>query len=54
MSNKLLLDQPADKSLDAYKILVREMARALGSEADDMTEDEWREDWQAFWDDTPA
>lgn len=48
MSSKLLLDQPADRSLEAYQLWVREMAAAFGG-ADDMTPEEWQADWQEFW-----
>lgn len=48
MSSKLELTQPKDKSLEAYKEWMRAMAKALGGK-DNMTEQEWLTDWQAFW-----
>jgi hypothetical protein len=42
--------RPADRSLQAYKDFVLGMTLALNPAAkDDMTEEQWRESWQAFW-----
>ena len=52
---QLYLDQPKDRSLAAYKAWLRGFGKALAGDAfnDNMTEDEWRAEWQAFWADTP-
>ena len=42
--------RPRDHTLGAYKHFVLDMVQALtGHRADDMTPDEWRADWKAFW-----
>ena len=42
--------RPADRSLQAYKDFILGVTLALNPAAkDDMTEEQWRESWQAFW-----
>jgi hypothetical protein len=50
MSKELVFfARPADRSLKAFKGWIQGMAKALSSDDDDMTEEEWMQAWQEFW-----
>lgn len=54
---QLMLARPIDRSLSAYKGWITAMGAGLmGADfVDDMSEDEWRAEWEAFWQDaTPV
>jgi hypothetical protein len=42
--------RPADRTLPAYQVWVRDVCHALNPDAaDDLTPAEWQAAWQAFW-----
>ncbi len=49
----LFFSRPKDKSLEAFKAWINEMAQKLGVKQSDkkseMTEEEWVESWKKFW-----
>jgi hypothetical protein len=50
MSKKLVFfARPADRSLKAFKEWIRGMAKSLGCDDDDMTEEECVQAWREFW-----
>ena len=53
---QLVLGRPKDKSLAAFKAWARNFGKALAGDGfeDDMTEAEWKSEWQAFWADEAA
>ena len=47
--------RPADNSLESFKEFIRAAALALDPDASDhLTEEQWRQAWQAFWGDQRA
>ena len=54
MKKGLILDRPRDKSLQAFKEYMKSVTGDLigetgEDEMDDMTEAEWKEDWERYW-----
>ncbi len=46
--------RPKDKSLEAYKAWIKELAfRMSGKNDDSMTEEKWVERWKEFWGEKP-
>jgi hypothetical protein len=53
-SKKIEVSQPKDRSLDAYKAWVRELAQRLTKTELKFTEQEWIESWKEYWGKTSA
>ena len=53
--NRIAPTRPKDKSLEAYKIWIRELMRQFTTSdaAIQLTEGEWRENWQEYWKEHP-
>ena len=50
-NSPLVTTRPKDKSLEAYKVWVRELIRRFTTSDSDiqLTEREWRENWKGYW-----
>ncbi len=51
--NKVEISQPKDKSLDAYKAWVIEIAKRLMKTELIMSEEEWIKSWKQYWSGKP-
>jgi hypothetical protein len=49
LSANFAITRPPDKSLEAYKAWINNMAAALGVEGEEPTDAEWEAMWREFW-----
>ena len=49
MSANLAITRPPNRSLEAYKTWINNMAAALGVEGEEPTDAEWEAMWREFW-----
>jgi hypothetical protein len=55
-NEKPTLSRPKDKSLEAYKDWIKELARKFTTQEHeiDLTEKEWIESWEEYWEARPT
>ena len=55
-NEKPTLSRPKDKSLEAYKDSIKELARKFTTQEHeiDLTEKEWIESWEEYWEARPT
>ena len=51
---RISVSRPTDKSLEAYKVWIRELAQKLEKNGEvKWTEEEWLANWKKFWKEKP-
>lgn len=53
-NKKVDVSLPKDRSLEAYKAWVKELAKRLTKTEFELTEEEWIENWKEFWGGQPS